>query len=73
MPRGRKKKYVRPTIECECDTCGKDLTQPYIHIELVRTGFITSTPIEEGTKNRDLPGTKTGYYCNTECYEESTV
>ena len=50
MPRGRKKKYVRPTIECECDTCGKDLTQPYIHIELVRTGFITSTPIEEGTK-----------------------
>ena len=62
MARGRKKKYVRPTIECECDTCGKGLTQPYIHIALARSGFITSTP-----------GAKTGYYCNTECYRESAV
>ena len=24
MPRGRKKKYVRPRIECNCQYCGKE-------------------------------------------------
>jgi hypothetical protein len=73
MARGRKKKYVRPTIECKCDTCSTELTQPYIHIKLKSSGLITHTPIVEGTKNRDLPGSQTGYYCNVACYNESLV
>ena len=42
MPRGRKKKYVRPRIECDCDYCGKSLEYPYVHISLPRTGYIAN-------------------------------
>ena len=40
MPRGRKKKYVRPKIECNCQVCDKELEYPYVHVSLEPTYFV---------------------------------
>jgi hypothetical protein len=74
MPRGRKKKYVRPMIECDCDHCGKSLEYPYVHISLERTGsggFKKPVKGEPVVGNKDLPGAVVGYYCNLACQRET--
>tara|TARA_R100000742_G_C4206238_1_gene33900 strand:- start:35 stop:259 length:225 start_codon:yes stop_codon:yes gene_type:complete len=73
MPRGRKKKYVRPRIECDCDVCGTTLEYPYVHIKLERAGYLTPKPAkgEKVTGNKDLPGAVVGYYCDQDCYRET--
>ena len=73
MPRGRKKKYVRPRIECDCDYCGKSLEYPYVHISLPRTGYIANIKQkgDDVVLYKQKPGAVVGHYCNTECYRET--
>jgi len=72
MPRGRKKKYVRPKLDCSCFYCDKEVEYPYIHIALTRQDYgdqkITA-PAGTVIKNRDLPNANTSYYCDTTCYQ----
>jgi len=73
MPRGRKKKYVRPSIDCTCFYCDANVEQPYIHIVLKRQEYgdkKVTAPAGTDVKNRDLPNAKTSYYCNTDCYNQ---
>tara|TARA_R100001463_G_scaffold30779_1_gene69926 strand:+ start:83 stop:319 length:237 start_codon:yes stop_codon:yes gene_type:complete len=72
MPRGRKKKYVRPKLDCSCFYCDKEVEYPYIHIALTRQDYgDTKITAPAGTviKNRDLPNANTSYYCDTTCYQ----
>ena len=58
MPRGRKKKYVRPNIDCTCFYCDANVEQPYIHIVLKRQEYgdkKVTVPAGTPVKNRDLP------------------
>ena len=71
MPRGRKKKYVRPNIDCTCFYCDANVEQPYIHIVLKRQDYSDRKVVAAaGTTvlNRDLPNATTSYYCDTICY-----
>lgn len=74
MPRGRKKKYVRPRIECNCQYCDKELEYPYVHIKLERSGYGGFKKPEKGAPvvgNKELPGAVVGYFCDTKCYRET--
>tara|TARA_B100000085_G_scaffold170544_1_gene155266 strand:- start:189 stop:416 length:228 start_codon:yes stop_codon:yes gene_type:complete len=74
MPRGRKKKYVRPKIECNCDVCGNDLEYPYVHISLQPYNYMLQKKVDKNepkTPNKELDGAVVGYFCNEQCYAET--
>ena len=67
---GRPRKYKRPQINCECETCGKQLEKPYIYTSMPSATSFTYTKSGEKTARNQIDGAVITFHCNTDCHKE---